>query len=132
MRADTLDAYRRIWEALDWEEFKDARAISDEAGVPRGRTCEFVRGAVRWMRDRGLPVVSRSSAEDGSKGFKKSANPAELASFITAMHRRARATYDRAERMLAHIELGWGATAYEEDAGRLFRPGGRVDEEEES
>lgn len=116
---EKLAAYKRVWDALWWGEFRDARDISDEATVDQGRTCEFVREAVRWMRDHGLPVIS------GDNGFKKTTDPAEIAAFVRMMHAKAVSIHGRADRVLAVLEKGWGKAAHEENATSMF--GGQLD-----
>ena len=108
----------RIWDAIWWEEWRDARDIAQDAGVDPGRTCEAVREAVRWMRDRGLPIVS---SEDG---FMKTISPTELVKFVRMMQRKADAIRVRGDRILTIVEQGWPAAAYQELAESLFSEGG--------
>jgi hypothetical protein len=105
---------RRIWEAIEWEKAKDARDISDDAGVQRGRTCEIVRAAVRAFRDKGLPVVSSSD------GFMKSVSPAAIAACARNLYQRAAGTQRRADEMLKRIEEAWPSAAYEELADEML------------
>ena len=106
-----MEELKQIWDAIPWDEPMDSRDISDAAGVPRGRTCEKVREAVRIFRKWGLPVVS------GDGGFMKTTSPAALAACARDLSRRAQSTQQQAERMLDRITEGWGRPAYEE----LFR-----------
>ena len=106
---------KRIWDAIEWEIPKDARDISDEAGVERGRTCEAVRTGVRLLRDQGLPIVG------GDEGFQKTVDPSRLVACARNLNARAAAMQNRADGLLKRVEEGWGAAAYQEVADELFK-----------
>lgn len=111
---EKMQIYWRIWKVLRWNEPLDARVVSDRAGVLRGRTCEFVREAVRWMRDQGLAIVSEG------EGFCKSISPAKIVPFVKDMHGRADAMRKRADRLLGLLEEDLTERGHEEDARDLF------------
>lgn len=107
MKEIVFSDVRKVWEALHWNLFQDARVIADKCGIDRGRTVEAVRAAIRWMRIQGLPIVS------GQDGYKKTTDPTELATCAQTMFRKADSTRQRGDELLNRIAEGWGPAAYE-------------------
>lgn len=105
---------RRVWEALRWDEWRDAREISDEAGLERGRTCEAVRTAVRNLRELGMPVVS------GECGFMKTTSAAELIKNAKLFFAKAASLRVSGERFLDAVENPVAVAAHEDNIRRLF------------
>lgn len=88
----------KVWTAMEWETFLDARVIAQRAELPENRTCEKVRFAVAELRDIGLPVVSGEGRKKNQKGFTKTTFGVLLGDCSKNLKAKAQTILERAHR----------------------------------